>query len=253
MDLIDTHAHLDFPQFEEDRQRVIAQALQAGLVAILNVGTNLASSRAAVALAEKHDSIYAAVGVHPHQAEAVNPSVLDQLRDLAHHPKVVALGEMGLDYYRDRSPRAVQRQAFAQQLELAAEVGLPVVIHSREAHTDVLSILSGWEGNGVLHTYSAGPERLDEVLELGFYIGISGPVTFSKADRLREVAAMVPLERLLVETDCPYLTPEPHRGRRNQPAYVKYVAEAIAQAREMPFDTIAQATTENARRLFSLL
>ena len=276
MPLIDSHTHLDFRQFDADREAVIERAREAGLVAIVNIGTSLSSSRAAVALAEKYDFIYAAVGVHPHDAKTVTPEVLAELRILARHPKVVAVGEIGLDYYRDLSPRAVQRRVFADQLALAAELALPVVIHSREAHDDVLAALRGWGGlppvggteggnggippaggteggNGVLHSYSAGPERLEEVLGLGFSIGISGPVTFPKANHLRAVAAAVPLERLLVETDCPYLTPQPYRGRRNEPAYVRYVVEAVARARGMPAEAVAQATADNTRRLFGVL
>jgi TatD DNase family protein len=252
INLVDSHAHLDFSQFDADRDAVIERARGAGLVAILNVGADLPSSRAAVGLAETHDFIYAAVGVHPHDAATVTPAVLDELRALARHPKVVAVGEIGLDYYRDLSPRPVQRRAFADQLALAAELGLPVVVHSREAHGDVLAALRGWGGAGVLHSYSAGPERLEEVLELGFSIGISGPVTFRKADRLRAVAAAVPLERLLVETDCPYLTPVPYRGKRNEPAYVRYVVEAVARARGVPAEAVAQATAVNAHSLFGV-
>ena len=253
MHLTDSHAHLDFAQFDTDRDAVIARAREAGLVAILNVGTDLASSKAAVALAEKHDFIYAAVGFHPHDAKRVNARVLDQLRVLTRHPKVVAVGEIGLDYYRDRSPRPVQRQAFADQLALAAELELPVIVHSREAHDDVMEALRGWNGIGVLHSYSGGPERLEEVLELGFYVSISGPVTFPRAERLREVAALAPLERLLVETDCPYLTPVPRRGRRNEPALVRYVVEAVAQARGVPVEIVAQATLDNLCHLFDIL
>lgn len=251
--LIDSHAHLDFSHFDGDRETVIERAREAGLVAILNVGTDLASSRAAVTLAEQHDFIYAAVGVHPHGAKTLTPEVLGELRELARHPRVVAVGEIGLDYYRDLSPRPVQRQAFADQLALATELALPVVVHSREAHDDVLAALRGWDGTGVLHSYSAGAGRLEEVLGLGFFIGISGPVTFPKAHRLRAVAAAVPLPRLLVETDCPYLTPVPYRGRRNEPAYVWYVVEAVARARSMSAGKVAQATADNARRLFGIL
>ena len=252
MRLIDSHAHLDFPQFDPDRRAVIERAQEAGLVAILNVGTDLTSSRAAVGLAERYEFIYAAVGVHPHDAKTVTPAVLGELRALARHPRVVAVGEIGLDYYRDLSPRPVQRRAFFDQLALAAELALPVVIHSREAHDDVLTILRERQGTGVLHSYSAGPERLTEALELGLAIGISGPVTFKKAKRLREVAATAPLDRLLVETDCPYLTPEPHRGRRNEPAHVQYVASAVARARGEAAETVAQAMVENACRVFGI-
>lgn len=271
MPLIDSHAHLDFRQFDGDREAVIARARQAGLVAIVNAGTDLESSRASVALADRYDFIYATVGIHPHGAKTATRAALAELRALASHPKVVAIGEIGLDYYRDLSPRPVQRRAFTDQLALAAELELPVVIHSRDAHDDALNILRGWAksppavpparggdvpkgqgGRGVLHSYAAGPTRLDEVLEMEFCIGISGPVTFKKAERLREVAAKVPLNRLLIETDCPYLTPEPYRGKRNEPAYVRYVAQTIAHARNVTQRKIALATTENARHLFGI-
>jgi TatD DNase family protein len=256
MPLIDSHAHLDSRQFDGDRDAVIARARQAGLVAIVNAGASLESSRAAIVLADRHDFIYATVGIHPHDAKSVSRPVLKELRALASHPKVVAIGEIGLDYYRDLSPRPVQRRAFADQLALATELDLPVVIHSRHAHDDALDMLRDWasatKGIGVLHSYAAGPERLDEVLEMGFYIGISGPVTFKKAERLREVAAKAPLNRLLIETDCPYLTPEPYRGKRNEPAHVRYVAQAITQARNVTQRKIGLATTDNARRLFGI-
>jgi TatD DNase family protein len=218
----------------------------------VNIGTNLASSRASVALAEQYDFIYATVGIHPHDAKTVNQDDLEELRILAHHPKVVAIGEIGLDYYRDYSPRPAQRQAFRDQLALASALGRPVVIHSRDAHDEVLAALQDWEGTGVLHTYAAGPKHLDAVMAMDFYIGISGPVTYSGAERLRDVAQAVPLDRLLLETDCPYLTPEPHRGKRNEPAYVKYVVEAVAQTRDTSPERIASATTKNTRRLFGL-
>ena len=252
MPLIDSHAHLDSREFDGDRELVVERAREAGVVAILTVGENLASSQAAVALAEKYDLVYAAVGVHPHDAKTLTPVVLDELRALAHHPRVVAVGEIGLDYHRDLSPRPVQRQAFAGQLALAAELGLPVAVHSRDALDDVLAALRDWEGAGVLHSYSGGPERLEEVLGLGFYVGITGLVTFPEAEQLRAVAAAVPLERLLVETDCPVLTPVPYRGRRNEPAYVRFVAEQVARARGVPVETVAQATSDSARRLFGM-
>jgi len=252
MHLIDSHAHLHFPQFDEDRKDVIDRARAAGLVAVINVGTDLASTRAAVSLAETEKFVYATVGVHPHHAEELTDAVLGELRQLSQHPKVVAIGEIGLDYYRDYTPRPIQREAFRRQLDLAAEVGLPIVVHSREAHDEVLDTLRGWEGTGVLHSYAGGPERLDAVMELGFRIGISGPVTFSSAEDLRKVAGRVPLDRLLVETDCPYLTPIPYRGKRNEPAYVRYVVNEIAEARGVPEAEVARATVENAKRLFGL-
>ncbi|MCX7681428.1 MAG: TatD family hydrolase [Anaerolineae bacterium] len=248
--LVDSHAHLSFAQFDADRDAVIRRAREAGVTAILEVGADLESSRAAVALAERYTFIYATVGVHPHDATALTPGALAELRALASHPKVVAIGEIGLDYYRDLSPRDVQRRAFEAQLALAAD-GRPVVIHCREALDEVLAILRGWKGSGVMHSYSGGPGRLDEVLALGFCVSLSGPVTFPKSERLRAVAAAVPLDRLLVETDCPYLTPEPYRGRRNEPAYVRYVVEAVARARGLSAEAVARATAENARRLFA--
>jgi TatD DNase family protein len=251
--MIDSHAHLDFPQFDADRPAVIARARQAGVSAIVNVGTNLASSRAALALAAEHPFIYATVGFHPHDAQALTDGALVELRTLAARPKVVAVGEIGLDYYRDYSPRPAQRLAFEALLTLAADVGLPVVVHTREAHDDVLAALRGWKGSaGVVHAYSAGLARLDDVLALGFYVGIAGPVTFPNAGELRTVAAQVPLERLLVETDCPYLTPIPHRGQRNEPAYVRHVVETVARERGLTPEAVARATAGNARRLFGL-
>lgn len=252
MALIDSHAHVDFPQFDNDRDAVIGRARDTGLVALVNIGTNLGTSRTSVTLAQRHDFIYATVGVHPHDATAATSEALAELRALAQHPKVVAIGEIGLDYYRDYSPRPAQRQAFRNQLALASELECPVVVHSRDAHDEVLRILGDWQGTGVLHTYAAGPDRLDQVVDMGFFIGISGPVTYAKADQLRAVAKAVPLDRLLIETDCPYLTPQPHRGKRNEPAYVAFVAEAVAQVRGDSTQKIASATTENARRLFGL-
>ncbi len=251
--MIDTHAHLDFPQFDPDRDAVLARARVAGVRAILTVGTDVASSRRAVALAAVHPDVYAAVGCHPHEAQTLTEAGLAELRQLAAQPRVVAIGEIGLDYYRDHSPRPVQRDVFERLLALAAEVGSPVIVHTREAHDDVLRALRGWRGvGGVVHAYSGGMARLEEVLALGFHIGVAGPVTFPNAHELRGAVARAPLERLLLETDCPYLTPAPYRGRRNEPAYVRYVAEAVAQARGAEVDEIRQATAENAVRLFRL-
>lgn len=256
--LIDTHTHLDFPEFDGDREQVIERALAAGVKAMINVGADLDSSRAAVALAETHPQIYAAVGVHPHDAKTLTDEVLEELRQLAQHPKVVAIGEIGLDFYRDLSPRDQQRQAFQQQLGLAREVGKPVIIHDREAHAEVMSILRHWsEGNrcqpaGVLHCFSGNLAMAREAIELGFYVSIAGPVTFENARRLRALVHQMPLEKLLIETDCPFLTPHPHRGKRNEPAYVRLVAEAIARIKEMPVEGVARTTSDNAQTLFAL-
>jgi TatD DNase family protein len=252
--LADSHCHLDLNSFEHDRDAVIAAAQEAGLVAIVNPGTSVETSRAAVTLAETYPMVYAAVGVHPHDASAFTRSTRSELRQLASHPKVIAIGEIGLDYYRDYSPRDAQRRAFAAQLELAGELGLPVIVHNRDAAEETVCALQDWvkggDGRqGVLHSYSAGIEWLEQVLELGFLIGISGPVTFSKATTLQRVVQQAPLEHLLVETDAPFLTPEPYRGRRNEPAFVHYVTIKIAALKGLPFEQVAEQTTCNLERL----
>jgi TatD DNase family protein len=280
MFLIDTHTHLDFPHFDSDREHVIERAANAGVRAIVNVGADLASSQAAVALAEAYPQVYAAVGVHPHDAKTLTGEMLEELRALASHPKVVAIGEIGLDFYRDLSPRDKQRQAFKQQLALAHEVGKPVVIHDRDAHAEVMATLRRWacpevppeldEGRsrrvedshppsaishqpmGVLHCFSGDLAMAQEAIELGFYISIAGPVTFKNARRLRELVRQLPLEKLLVETDCPYLTPHPHRGKRNEPAYVKLVAQEVARIKGLSLEEVARIISDNARALFAL-
>lgn len=255
--LIDTHAHLDFPEFDADRQEVIARAQEAGVEVIINAGAGLEASQAGVALAETYPQVYAAVGIHPHEANTLNDGVLAELRALAQHPKVVAIGEIGLDYYRDYSPRPVQRQAFQQQLTLARETGKPIIVHDREAHQDVMDMLCQWvQGSqrpvGVMHCFSGDLAMARQAMEMGFFISIAGPLTFTNARRLPELVRALPLDRLVVETDCPYLTPHPHRGKRNEPAYVRLVAEAIAQIKGMPLEQVARMTTANARALFGL-
>jgi TatD DNase family protein len=264
MFLTDTHTHLDFPQFDDDRERVIERASTAGVKAIINVGTDLASSQAVVALAEAYPQIYAAIGVHPHDARTLTEEVLEELRALASRPRVVAIGEIGLDFYRDLSPRDKQCQAFEQQLALAREVGKPVVIHDREAHKEVMAILRRWVESshkpsaishkpvGVLHCFSGDLAMAQEAIELGFYISVAGPVTFKNARRLCELVRQLPLKRLLVETDCPYLTPHPHRGKRNEPAYVKFVAQEVARVKGLSLEEVARITSDNAQALFAL-
>ncbi len=260
--LIDTHAHLDFSKFEADRPAAIERAKEAGVAAIVNVGTDLASSRRAVNLSEQYEVVYAAVGMHPHSAKKLDGATLAQLRELAQNPKVVAVGEIGLDYFRDLSPRDVQRRAFQAQLAWAARLGKPVIIHDRDAHDDVLDALTKWAAGlnssalagrlGVLHTFSGDLDMARTAIDLGFYISISGPVTYRNAGQLPGVVRALPLERLLVETDCPFLTPEPYRGKRNEPAYTRLVAERVAVLRGISLDDLARATTANARRLFAL-
>ncbi|MDH7487166.1 MAG: TatD family hydrolase [Anaerolineae bacterium] len=261
--LTDSHCHLDFSQFDSDRDQVVQRAREAGVQLIVNPGYDLESSRRAVALAERYPEVYAAVGVHPHEAKAVTDEVLAELRRLAAHPKVVAIGEMGLDFYRDLSPRDAQRQAFRQQLALAAELELPVIVHSREAHDDVMAILTerfqvqsskskaqSSKLKGVLHAFSGGRDMAEKAFELGFLVGIAGPVTFENAHRLRALVRELPLERLLVETDAPYLAPHPYRGKRNEPARVALVAATVAEVQGVSGATVIRQTTANARRLF---
>jgi TatD DNase family protein len=250
--LVDSHAHLHFPDFDDDRPLVIERAKERGVTTIVDVGTDLATSKAAVRLAEQFDGIFASVGIHPHEASSVTKETIGELRKLAEHPKVVAIGEIGLDFYRDLSPRQQQMKAFDQQLALAVDLGLPVIVHNREATDEVLSALHGGPSSGVLHSYSAGVEHLEEVLDLGFYVGFSGPVTFTTAGRLRSAVQAVPDGRLLVETDCPYLTPVPHRGKRNEPAHVALVAGEVARLRRVSLHQVAETTTRNAWRVFGL-
>ncbi len=255
--LVDTHCHLDFDRFDEDRPDVVARAREAGVAQIIVPALDLENMQVVISLTEQYPGVLAAVGIHPNSAAAWQAAWLDAIQETAAHVNVAAIGEIGLDYYWDRTPPAAQQDAFRAQLELAAALDLPVIIHNREATSDVLRLLAesplaGRPRAGVLHSFSAGPEAAAEAVALGFHVGITGPVTFKKADELRDVAAAVPLDRLLIETDAPFLTPQPHRGKRNEPAYVRFVAEAIATVREMTVDEVATATTDNASRLFRL-
>lgn len=262
MNLVDTHAHLDSSRYDRDRAAVISRALDAGVAQMITIGGSLEASRGAVALAQEYPFLYATVGIHPHNAVDLNGEALAELRQLAQQPKVVAVGEIGLDFFRDLSPRDVQRRAFQAQLAWAARLGKPVVIHDRDAHQEVLDILADWAAGqahsslagrlGVLHTFSGDLSMAERAIDLGFYLSISGPVTYQNARDLPEVVRSMPLERLMVETDCPWLAPHPHRGKRNEPAYVRLVAEQIAALRGIELEKVAQATTTNARRLFGL-
>ena len=253
-ELIDTHAHLDMPQFDPDRAEVIARAHEQG-VQVITVGIDLESSRRAVALAEEF-GLYAAVGVHPHEARRYAgdlEGLKEELRALAAHERVVALGELGLDFYRNYSPREAQLQVLKAQLELARELKRPVILHDRKADEELLALLEGYRPRlrGVVHSFSSSPDIAGRFLELGLYLGLSGPLTFGRA-RQRRLIPGVPLERTLVETDAPFLTPVPHRGRRNEPAYVRYVAQALAELHRRPLSEVCRVTTENAIRLFGL-
>lgn len=250
--LFDTHAHLEDTAFDMDRAEVIRRALDAG-ICILTVGVNLTTSLAAVALANQHKGIYAAVGIHPHEAESLTTATIDELRRLCLHPKVVAVGETGLDWYRNRSPQQAQRRAFAAHLALAAEMDLPVIVHNREADEEVMELLCSVPGvRGVMHAFSSDGAMADKVLDAGLYISLGGPLTYKNAGPTREVASKVPLDRLLLETDSPYLPPVPWRGQRNEPSYIHFVAEALARLRNMSVGDIAAATTRNAKTLFRI-
>ena len=231
---------------------VIERAQAAGVHAIMVIGFDLETSRGAIALAEKYDQIYATVGMHPHDAKDLDDETVCIFRDLAAHPKVVALGEIGLDYYRDLSPRPIQKAAFERQLDLSEELDLPIVIHNREAYHDILPILQARRGRvrGVMHCFSGDVEIMRQSLALGFHIGIGGPVTYRKSDALHEVAQKVPANALLVETDCPWLAPQFRRGKRNEPAYIRATAEKLTELRGISLEEIGEMTTQNFEALF---
>ncbi|MBR2680085.1 MAG: TatD family hydrolase [Exiguobacterium sp.] len=253
--LIDTHTHINAEQFSEDVEETIERAREAGVSPLLVVGFDTPTIDRAIELAETHEDIYAIVGWHPVDAIDCTDADLARIETLMSHPKVMALGEIGLDYHWDKSPKDVQQRLFRQQIAIAKRTNMPIVIHNREATADVLDILEeehAEEVGGVFHSYSMSVELLPRCLDLNFYISLGGPVTFKNAKVPKMVAQEVPLDRLLVETDCPYLTPTPFRGKRNEPAYVKYVAEEIATLRDMPYDELAAATTANAKKLFRL-
>jgi TatD DNase family protein len=257
---IDSHCHIDGPEYDADRDEVIARAREAGVTTMLNVGTGDPHSGAferAVALADKHPEIYVAVGIHPHDAKLFDDASEERLGNLiTGSTRVVAWGEIGLDYHYDYSPRDVQREVFRRQLKLARELNLPVIIHSREADEETISILreelSGYERAGVLHCFGGSLRMALHAIDLGFYVSFAGNLTFKKAEDLREIARQLPLDRLMVETDCPYLTPVPFRGKRNEPARVVETAKTLASLHEKPLDEIGHITSENFARLFGV-
>ena len=244
---IDSHAHIQLSQFNRDRDAVLKRAREVEVANILVIGFDMETSLGAVELAEAHTHIYATVGMHPHDAKDLTPDSLKTLRELAEHPKVIALGEMGLDYYRNLSPHAVQKTVFEQQLDLAEEMQLPIVIHNRDAYMDILPILEARQGRirGVLHCFTGDIELMHRSLAIGFHIGIGGIVTYKNAVDVQAVAQAVPEDRLLIETDCPWLAPQFRRGKRNEPAYVRAVAEKIADLRDTSVEAIGKITTAN--------
>ncbi|NLF44860.1 MAG: TatD family hydrolase [Syntrophomonadaceae bacterium] len=250
--LIDTHAHL---QDYADLKTILNRAADNGVEKIICIGFDLESSLTAANLARQHKEVFAVVGVHPHNASDLNEKVLDRLFQLGREEKVLAIGEIGLDYYRNLSPQEDQQKAFVAQLRLARELKKPVVIHDRDAHQEVLDTLKKEKGGingGIMHCYSGHLPLAVELMKIGFYISFAGPVTYKNAKKTQEVAAKIPLDRMLVETDCPYLTPEPLRGKKNEPANVLYVAEKIAQLRQKSLDEIAYQTTLNAHKVFRI-
>lgn len=261
--LTDTHCHLNLNTFQEDLAAVLERAEECGVTRILIPGIDLPTSRLAVEIADRYPWIHAAVGVHPSEALTWDEDILTELGELAHHPKVVAIGEVGLDYYRDHAPRDLQRRIFRQQLELALDAGLPVSIHNRSAFSDLWSDLSSWmeimrqNGSdlishpGVLHSFDGSPPQARQAIGSGFFLGISGPVTFRNARERQDLVKGLPLSTLLVETDSPYLSPEPYRGRRNEPAYTRFIVEKIADLHQKEFSAVAQETAINAARLFA--
>lgn len=257
--LIDSHAHLDDARYDGDREAVIARAQQAGVDTFITIGCDLATSHAAVELADRYPFVYASVGVHPHEVKHIGDDWYDELRRLAKQPKVVAYGEIGLDYHYNYSPPKLQRDRFREQVSLARELGLPIVIHTREAQEDTIAILKeerAQEAGGVFHCFSGDAWLAKDALDLGFFLSFSGVITFQNAAMLRDIVKTVPMDRLLIETDCPYLTPVPHRGKRNEPAYVRQVAEKIAEIKggmtPVTVEDIGRITSQNARRLFKI-
>ncbi|MGM0437006.1 MAG: TatD family hydrolase [Bacillota bacterium] len=255
MELIDTHAHLDFPRFDKDRKEVIKRAIDGGVKIIVNIGSSMTSSRNSVELSRRYKEIYSVVGIHPHNADSFNLNVSKKLKKLSENKKVVAIGEIGLDFHYDNSPRKKQKQAFRAQLRLAKSLNLPVVIHTRDADQETLEILKEEkisEIGGIMHCFASDKEMAKEILDLGFYIAFGGLITFNNLNNLREVVKEVPINKLLVETDAPYLTPEPYRGKRNEPLYVKYVAEKIAEIKNLSLKEVAQKTTDNAKKVYNI-
>ncbi len=260
--LVDSHTHIDMRLYNRDRDQVLERARGAGVAAVVDVGCDLDSSRAAIRLAAQYSEVFAALGFHPHSAAKMRDSDLERLSELAQHPKVVAIGEIGLDFYRNLSPREVQVEAFKKQLALARRLRLPVIVHCRDAQEEVLSILTEWaygaggvggakEPLGVLHCFSGDRELSQRYIEMGFLLSIAGPITYPSSHAL-EIAHHISLDKLLIETDCPFLTPQPYRGKRNEPSNVSFVAEKIGEIRGVPTDVVAEHTTANAAQLFRL-
>ena len=250
----DSHAHYDDERFNDDRDELLRFMSKNDVDYIVNAAANIAGSNEGIALAEKYPSIYTAVGVHPHDVGELEEDAIETLERLSKHSKVVAIGEIGLDYYYDHSPRDVQRIWFKRQMDLAKKVELPIIVHSREASKETFDMIkeSGL-GSGVIHCYSGSAEMAKEYIKLGFYIGIGGTVTFNNARKTVEVVEQIPLESIVIETDCPYLTPMPHRGKRNDSTYLQYIAQKIAEIKNLSIKEVARVTTDNAKALYRIM
>jgi TatD DNase family protein len=252
---IDSHAHLEMPQFEEDLPQVLSRARDCGVEAIISCGTSIRHSKRAIQIAETYPEVFATVGIHPHDARECTPAALRQLRKLAAHPRVVALGEMGLDFYRNLSPPEAQIQAFRDQIRLARELGKPIVVHDRDAHSHILRVLReerAQETGGVIHCFSGDSVMAKDCLEMGFYLSIPGSVTFKNSAKLRNVILQTPVDHLLLETDSPFLAPVPFRGKRNEPCHIRYTAERVARVLKIPLESLSQQIVRNTRMLFGL-
>lgn len=255
MDLFESHAHLEHKKYKNELDKIIHRAKEVGVKYIVNVGSNLSSSYRSLTLSQTYSEIYATVGIHPHEASEFDNSSLQVLKDLAKADKVVAIGEIGLDYYYEHSPRDIQKKALRAQLTLAKSVGLPVVIHNREADQDILNILKNSkieEIGGVLHCFSSDITMAKACLDLGLYLGFGGVITFKKAKQLRQVVQQLPLSRILLETDCPYLSPHPLRGKRNEPAYLKFIAQKIGEIKGISLEEVVETTTANACKFYGI-
>lgn len=260
--LIDTHCHLNFDSYQDDRETVIKRATEAGVKTIINPAIDIQTSKDLLKIVESFAGLYAAIGIHPNSSADFHDEMIDELKALAQHPKVVAIGEIGLDYHWRESPKETQWRALEAQLQLAKALELPVIIHNRESSEDVIGILETWakdlpvslkERPGVMHSFSASEAIAEQALKAGFYLGFTGPITYKNADNLRHIAARIPVERILVETDGPFLTPVPHRGKRNEPAYIPLIVERLAGLKQMTVDEMSAVTTQNAMRLFGSL
>ena len=252
--LADSHAHLEMNNFDRDRDEVIRRAENAGVDLIITVGTTLDDCRKAVSIANKYKNVYAAIGIHPHEVKDIDETTYETLKKLAKMDKVVAFGEIGLDFFRNLSPRDVQIRRFGEQLELASEIGLPIIIHDRDAHQETLEMLGGWKGKhrGVVHCFSGNYKMAEKCLEMGFFISIPGAITFGKSEKLQDVIRHIPVTDILVETDAPYLTPHPHRGKRNEPAYVIHTARKVAEIKGLSLEELANVTYQNTRNVFGI-